>query len=82
MKQNQKETLLSSSIISHFSYCSLIWMFCSKKSTKKINDVHERSLWIILNDYESPYSILLEEAHQITFHLRCINPHKFKFKST
>ena len=55
MKQHQKETLLSSFIISHLSYCPLIWMFCSKQSTKKINAVHERSLWIIRNDYESLY---------------------------
>ena len=73
MKQNQKEILLSSFIISQFSYCRLIWMFCSKKSTKKINVVHERSLRIILNDYESPYHLLLEEAHHITFHQRYIN---------
>ena len=32
MKQNQKEIFSSSFIISHFSYCPLIWMFCSKKS--------------------------------------------------
>ena len=51
MKQNQKEILLSSFIISHFSYCPLIWMFCSKKSTKKINAVHERSLRILWNNY-------------------------------
>ena len=67
-KQNQKEILLASFIISHFSYCPLIWMFCSKKFTKKINPVHERSLRIIRNDYESLYPLLLEEAHQITFH--------------
>ena len=73
MKQHQKETLLSSFIISHLSYCPLIWMFCSKQSTKKINAVHERSLRIIQNDYESLYPLLLEEAHQITFHKRCIN---------
>ena len=71
MKQNQKEILLSYFIISHFSYCPLIWMFCSKKSTKKINAVHERSLRIIRNDYESLYPLLLEETHQITFHQRC-----------
>ena len=59
MKQNQKEILLSSFIISHFSYCPLIWMFCSKKSTKKINAVHERSLRIILNDYNSSYALFL-----------------------
>ena len=47
--------------------------FCSKKSTEKINAFHERSLRIILNDYESPYPLLLQEEHQITFHQRCIN---------
>ena len=64
---------MSSFIISHFSYCPLIWVFCSGKSTKKINAVHERSLRIILNDYESLHSLLLEEAHQITFHRWCVN---------
>ena len=72
MNQNRKEILLSSFIISHFSYCPLIWMFCSKKSTEKINAVHERSLRIIRN--ESLYPLLLEEeTHQTTFHQRCIN---------
>ena len=47
VKRNQKEFLLSSLIISNFTYCPLIWIFCSKKATKKINAVHERSLWII-----------------------------------
>ena len=73
MKQNQKEILLSSFIISHFSYCPLIWMFCSKKYTKKINAVHEGSLQIIKNDYETFYLLLLEEAHQITFRQRGIS---------
>ena len=73
MKQNQKEMLLSSFKISHFSYCPLIWLLCCKKPTNKINVVHERSLRIILKDYKSSYSLLSEEAHQITFHQRCIN---------
>ena len=33
IKQNQEEILLSSFIISHFRYCSLVSMFCFKKST-------------------------------------------------
>ena len=73
MKQNQKKMLLSSFIISHFSYFLLIWMFHPKKSTKKINAVHERSLRIIRNDYESLYPLLLEEVHQTKIHQRCIN---------
>ena len=73
MKQNQKGILLSSFIISYFSHRLLIWMFCSKKSTKKINTVHERSLRIILKDREPPHPLLLEGAHQITFHQRYIS---------
>ena len=73
MKQNQEEILLPSFIISYISYCSLIWMFYSKISTKKINAVLERPLRIIPNDYETPYPLLLEEAHQVTFDQRCIN---------
>ena len=45
----------------------------TRKSTKKINAVHERSLRIIRNDYESLYPLLLEEAQQITLHQRCIS---------
>ena len=73
MKKNQKGILLSSFIISYFSHRLLIWMFCSKKSTKKINTVHERSLRIILKDRESPHPLSLEEAHQITFRQRYIS---------
>ena len=51
MNQNQKEILLPSFIISHFSYCPLIWLCCFKKFVKKTNAIiHERSLRIILND--------------------------------
>ena len=49
MKQNQKELLLSSFIISDLSFCPFIWMCFSKKSTKEINAVHEISLRIIVN---------------------------------
>ena len=72
IKKNQKETL-PSFIISNFSYCPVIYRFCSKRFTKKINVVYKTSLRIILNDCESPNPLLLEEAHQITFHPRCIN---------
>ena len=38
-----------------------------------MNAVHEWSLPIKLNDYLSPYSLLLEEAQQIGFQQRRIN---------
>ena len=73
MKQNQKEILLSFFMIFYFSYCPFIWMFCSKKFTKKINAFHERPLRIALNDYESTYALLLEGAHQMKFYRRCLS---------
>ena len=63
MKQNEKEIFLPSFIISYVSYCPLIWMFCTKKSTKKINAVHERSSRIIRNNYQYLSPLLLEETH-------------------
>lgn len=70
MKKNRKK--MSYFIISYFSYCLFIWMFLPEKSSKRVNVVLERSLGIDLNDYESPYTLLLQEVHQKTFHQRCI----------
>ena len=58
MKQSQKEILLSSFLISHFSLISH-FKTKSKKPTKKINAIHERSLRIIRNDYESLYPLTI-----------------------
>ena len=38
-----------------------------------MNDVQKGPLLIILNDYESPYSLLPEKAHQRIFHQGRIN---------
>ena len=37
------ETLASAFINSQFNYCSIIWMFCSKKSKQKIESIHKRT---------------------------------------
>ena len=42
-----------------FTYYSLIWMFSSKGRYKRINKIHERSLRLIINDYESSINSLL-----------------------
>ena len=64
MKQKQNKGNIIAIIHNlSFQLLSLIWMLCSKKSTKRINAVHEKFLQIILKYYESPYTLLLEEAH-------------------
>ncbi len=53
-----KLVLFRSFIFSHFSYCQLIWHFCSQADTKKIDKVQFRALRFIYNDFNSLYSDL------------------------
>ena len=41
----EKRNLLFNAIIkSQFSYCPLVWIFCSRRSNDLINNIHERAL--------------------------------------
>ena len=47
----QKKNLLFNSIIkSQFSYCPLVWMFCSRRSNSLVSNVHEINFRIASND--------------------------------
>ena len=46
----KKNLLFNSTIKSQFSYCRLVWMFCSRRSNVLVKDVHERALRIIYDD--------------------------------
>ena len=65
--------LLKTFIESQFSYCPLIWMFCSRSMNKKINHIHERALRIVHRDYESTFEELLKKDKSLTFHHRNIH---------
>ena len=47
----KKKLLMKSFIESQFSYCPLIWMFCSRGMNRKINHIHERALRLVYQDY-------------------------------
>ena len=51
MSFRQKRILMKTFFESQFAYCSLIWMFHSRKVNGKINHLQERSLKIVYNDY-------------------------------
>ena len=69
----QKKKLIDSFINAQFTYCPLIRMFSSKGCHKRINKIHDRSLRLILNDYESSFDSLLPTLNEKTIHQRCIN---------
>ena len=59
LKQDHKNVIANSFIYSSFSYCSLTWHFCSKRSIKKIENFQKRALRFVLNDSVSDYEVLL-----------------------
>ena len=67
---NQKETLFERMMKIQFSYCSLIWMFSSRKSNNLINKEHERSLRIVRGDNDSSFKSLISTCEEITIHQR------------
>ena len=60
-------------IESQFSYCPLVWMFCSRTMDTKINRIHERALRLVYQDYESTFEELLDKDKALCFHHRNIH---------
>ena len=61
MSFTQKRILMKAFVEFQFGYCSLIWMFHSKKVNSKINHLQERSLRIVYNDYITSFEHLLKK---------------------
>ena len=74
MLDTQKKNLLLNSVRkSQFSYFPLVWMFCSRRSSSLVNNVHERALRIVHDDHNSSYSELLKTKNERTIHQQNIN---------
>ena len=72
LNDSQKRLVLNSIVKFQFSYCFLVWMFCSRTSNNLINKVHERTLRVILNDHESDFETLLQNNNDVCSHHRNI----------
>jgi hypothetical protein len=78
----EKAKLLSNSfVLSHFRYCSLIWMFCSKLSAQKIASTQRRAIRAVELDFDTPSDLLLpkygfEAIHTTNLRLLLIEVYK------
>ena len=82
LTHDQKRLLLNSVIKSQFSYCLLIWMFCSRSLNNLINRIHECALRLIHNDHVSTFQDILEITKEKTIHqnnLECLAKEIYKF---
>ena len=66
----REKKLINTFIESQFSYCPLIWMFCSRSLNNRINRLHERALRIVYNDYISTFDSLLLKDGSVSIHYR------------
>ena len=56
-----------------FTYCSLIWTFCTKHSIGRINSIYEQYLRLIIQqNYVSDFEVLLGNANEKPVHQKCI----------
>ena len=69
----KRRLILKTFIESQFSYCPLVWMFCSRKMNNKINHIHERALRLVYQDYRTSFDDLLKKDSSLTFHQRNIH---------
>ncbi len=68
----EREIIHNTFILANFNYCSLVWYFFDKSSTRKIEKTQERALRFLLNDKTSSYVLLLEKNNSTTIHVRRI----------
>ena len=72
MQEIQKRQIMEAFISPQFSYCPIVWMFHSKKLNHRINNIHERALRIVYDDYVSSFTQLLLKDNSVTIHVRNI----------
>ena len=58
-------------ILPHFCYCS-VWHFCGACNADKVDNLNKRILRFILQDYSSPYDILLSKVNMKSLFIRCL----------
>ena len=53
----------------HFEFCSVVWHFCGKTSTRRMEKIQERVLRFVYGDYDTIYHVLLHKAKLLTLEL-------------
>ena len=55
--------------MSNFNYCPIVWHFCSKSSSDKLEKLHYRALKFVYNEFDQSFEYLLQKAGKSTLHL-------------
>ena len=69
MGKNEKMVLMKSFLLSNFNYYPLVSHFCSKTDTDRMERIQNRALRMVLDDCESDYKTLLQNANMSTLQI-------------
>ena len=70
MPFDKRKVLMKSFVQSQFAYSPLVWMFHDRKTSHKINRLHERALRVVYKDHTLSFAELLEKDESVTIHTR------------
>lgn len=70
LDEGDARVLSNAFILSNFSYCPIIWMYCSKGLHQKIDTVHKRALRAVTRAYDKSYEELLVSEAVLSTHQR------------
>ena len=69
LDQDSKLTLAKTFITSHFRYCPVVWHFCGRGNTVKLENIQKRALSLVFSLSDSDYNVLLSKANLTTLEL-------------
>ena len=64
----KRRNLIKSFITSQFIYCPIGWMCYTRSLTNEVNHVHERTIQIIYQEFQSSFSTFLVKDNSFTIH--------------
>ena len=70
LSTSQTKLLVNSYVLSYFSYCPIIWMFCHKKDMSLINKLHKRALRTVYDNYTLELDQLLQIDNSSNIHTK------------
>ncbi len=69
LDEKSRFLIFNAFIISNFMYCPIVWHMCSISDSKRLEKTQERALRYVLDDYDSLYCTMLENASVSTLYL-------------
>ena len=70
MSTEKRRTLFKAFVVSQFNYCPLVWMFHTKESNNRINNLHEKALRLIYQNRNLSFDELLKLDKSVSIHYR------------